>query len=80
MKEMKANKRRFKTIFRRAFLKKSQMLDEQIDLKVKMKSILSVDQFEKWDAMKSKQKRRSQRMNTEKKKCRNKKQFYLVNF
>jgi hypothetical protein len=27
------------------------MLDEQIDLKVKMKSILSVDQFEKWDAM-----------------------------
>jgi hypothetical protein len=31
------------------------MLDEQIDLKVKMKSILSVNQFEKWDAMKSKQ-------------------------
>jgi hypothetical protein len=28
------------------------MLDEQIDLKVKMKSILSGDQFEKWDAMK----------------------------
>jgi hypothetical protein len=39
------------------------MLDEQIDLKVKMKTILSVDQFEKWDAMKGKHPdRRTQRM------------------
>jgi protein CpxP len=64
MKEMKANKETdSKLSSDERFSRKSQMLDEQIDLKVKMKSILSVDQFEKWDAMKSKQeKRRSQRM------------------
>ena len=68
MKEMKANKETdSKLSSDERFSRKSQMLDEQIDLKVKMKSILSVDQFEKWDAMKSKQeKRRSQRMNTKK--------------
>jgi hypothetical protein len=42
------------------------MLDEQIDLKVKMKSILSVDQFEKWDAMKGKQERSKNTKNAEK--------------
>ena len=64
MKEMKANKEaNSKLSSDERFSRKSQMLDEQIDLKVKMKSILSVDQFERWDAMKSKQeKRRSQRM------------------
>jgi hypothetical protein len=64
MKEMKANKETNSNYLQTSVSQeKSQMLDEQIDLKVKMKSILSVDQFEKWDAMKGKQKnRRTQRM------------------
>jgi hypothetical protein len=49
MKEMKANKDSNSNYLQTSVSQeKSQMLDEQIDLKVKMKSILSVDQFEKW--------------------------------
>lgn len=36
------------------FAKKSQMLDEQIVMKGKMKKILSADQYKKWDDMKGK--------------------------
>ncbi|EIA08843.1 hypothetical protein [Flavobacterium frigoris] len=36
------------------FAMKSKMMDEQIAMKAKMKSILSAEQFEKWDAMKAK--------------------------
>ncbi len=36
------------------FAKQSQMLDEQIVMKEKMKKILSADQFNKWDEMKEK--------------------------
>nr|WP_314898132.1 hypothetical protein [uncultured Flavobacterium sp.] len=36
------------------FAMKNKMLDEQIVMKNKMKSILSPEQFEKWDAMKEK--------------------------
>ncbi len=36
------------------FAMKSKMLDEQIGMKGKMKSILSVEQFEKWNTMKAK--------------------------
>lgn len=41
------------------FAKKSQMLDEQIAMKAKMKTILSADQFKKWDDMKSKRHHRA---------------------
>lgn len=45
------------------FAMKSKMLDEQIAMKDKMKNILSAEQYEKWDAMKTKhEKRRSHRM------------------
>ena len=45
------------------FARKNKMLDEQIAMKAKMKSILSADQFTKWDAMKEKcNKRGGQRM------------------
>jgi protein CpxP len=55
MKEMKANKEaNSKLSSDERFSRKSQMLDEQVDLKVKIKTILSVDQFETWDAMKNK--------------------------
>jgi hypothetical protein len=37
------------------FDRRSKMMDEQIAMKNKMKSILSPEQFEKWDAMKEKQ-------------------------
>jgi hypothetical protein len=47
MKEMKANKDfEFKLSSDERFTRKSQMLDEQIAKKAKMKTILSVDQFE----------------------------------
>lgn len=36
------------------FAMKSKMLDEQIAMKAKMKTILSAEQFEKWDAIKAK--------------------------
>jgi hypothetical protein len=36
------------------FAKKSQMLDEQIVMKERMKKILSADQYKKWDDMKGK--------------------------
>ena len=36
------------------FAKKSQMLDEQIVMKERMKKILSADQYKKWDEMKGK--------------------------
>jgi protein CpxP len=53
MKEMKASKEaNSKLSSDERFSRKSQMLDEQVDLKVKIKTILSVDQFEKWDAIK----------------------------
>jgi hypothetical protein len=41
------------------FAMKNKMLDEQIVMKNKMKSILSPEQFEKWDAMKEKQHQRN---------------------
>jgi hypothetical protein len=42
------------------FSKKSKMLDEQIAMKAKMKTILSPEQFTKWDKMKgNKNKKRS---------------------
>lgn len=64
MKEWKANKDTdSKLSSDERFARKSQMLDEQIAMKAKMKTILSADQFEKWDAMKSKHhKRGSHRM------------------
>lgn len=37
------------------FAMKSKMMDEQIAVKNKMKSILSAEQFEKWNAQKEKQ-------------------------
>ncbi|MNR99761.1 hypothetical protein D3C86_857490 [compost metagenome] len=36
------------------FAMKNKMLDEKIAMKAKMKTILSPEQFEKWDAMKEK--------------------------
>jgi hypothetical protein len=56
MTERKANKETPKKQFtsEEVFAKKSQMLDEQIAMKAKMKTILSADQFKKWDDMKSK--------------------------
>ena len=64
MKEMKANKdTNSKLSSDTRFARKSQMLDEQIALKAKMKTILSPDQFEKWDAKKAKHnKQRPERM------------------
>jgi Tfp pilus assembly protein PilE len=45
------------------FAMKTKMMDEQIAMKAKMKSILSDEQFVKWDAMKEKHdKRRGHRM------------------
>lgn len=40
------------------FEMKNKMLDEQIEMKNKMKSILSADQFAKWEALKEKTKGR----------------------
>jgi hypothetical protein len=37
---------------------KNKMLDEQIAMKDKMKNMLSAEQFEKWNAMKEKQRQR----------------------
>jgi hypothetical protein len=37
---------------------KNKMLDEQIELKNKMKSILSVDQFAKWELRKDRNNKR----------------------
>jgi hypothetical protein len=64
MKEMKANKdTNSKLSSDERFTRKSQMLDEQIAMKAKMKTILSADQFEKWDAKKAKHnKQRPERM------------------
>ncbi|WP_035670380.1 hypothetical protein [Flavobacterium sp. 83] len=42
------------------FAMKNKMLDEQIVMKNKMKSILSPEQFEKWDAMKEKHHQRNE--------------------
>ena len=42
------------------FAKKSRMLDEQIVMKERMKKVLSVDQFKRWENMKD---QRNQRMN-----------------
>lgn len=42
------------------FAKKSQMLDEQIVMKERMKKVLSTDQFKKWEDMKD---HRNERMN-----------------
>jgi hypothetical protein len=39
------------------FAKQSQMLDEQIAMKARVKKILSPEQFEKWEKMKSKRHR-----------------------
>jgi hypothetical protein len=41
-----------------SFEMKNKMLDEQIELKNKMKSILSTDQFAKWETIKEKNKDR----------------------
>jgi hypothetical protein len=61
------------------------MLDEQIDLKVKMKSILSVDQFEKWMLWKAsktieehKECRKIRQNGSQKKTCRNKTNYILL--
>lgn len=56
MKDRKENKTKLTTEER--FARKSKMLDEQIAMKAKMKSILSADQFAKWDAMRGKHHKR----------------------
>jgi hypothetical protein len=64
MKERKANKDLNSQLSSdERVTRKSQMLDEHINMKAKMKNILPEDQFEKWNTMKSKQEtRRSERM------------------
>lgn len=60
MKEMKANRdSNAKPTSDEMFARKNKMLDEQIVMKNKMKSILSPEQFEKWDAMKEKHHQRN---------------------
>ena len=56
MAERKANKDSVKKQLTsdELFAKKSQMLDEQIVMKERMKKILSADQYKKWDEMKGK--------------------------
>jgi hypothetical protein len=48
------------------FAMKSKMMDEQITMKAKMKSILSPEQFAKWDAMKAKYEKRGGKMSPKK--------------
>ncbi|MFH6970650.1 hypothetical protein [Flavobacterium petrolei] len=65
MAERKANKDSVKKQLTsdELFAKKSQMLDEQIVMKERMKKILSADQYKKWDEMKGKNHHRmNQRM------------------
>ena len=47
------------------FEMKNKMFDEQIAMKDKMKSILSAEQFEKWNEMKEKHQEKFQRRNHE---------------
>lgn len=56
MKDRKDNKT--KPTEEERFAMKSKKLDEQIAMKAKMKSILTADQFTKWDAMKGKHHKR----------------------
>lgn len=55
MAEQKANKNSVnKLSANERFVKKNQMLDEQIAMKERMKKILSADQFKKWEDMRGK--------------------------
>ena len=62
MTERKANKdgTRKQLTADEKFAEKSRMLDEQILMKQRMKQVLSVDQFKKWEVLKD---QRNQRMN-----------------
>jgi hypothetical protein len=48
------------------FAMKSKMMDEQIAMKAKMKSILSPEQFAKWDTMKAEHEKRDGKMSPKK--------------
>ncbi|MBE0391482.1 hypothetical protein [Flavobacterium sp. PL002] len=59
MKEREQNKdSKVKPTKDERFAMKTKMLDEQIAMKAKMKTILSAEQFTKWDAMKGKHHKR----------------------